>query len=106
MDTPPPPVKPKRRWLAFSVRGLLILVLGIAVLLGWEVHRARQQREAAEAVKKFGGFVHYNWEFVNGPVVVASGNFLWKTSWGTLTPGRKPWAPSWLRRAVGDERFQ
>jgi hypothetical protein len=101
-----PPRKPRRGWAAISLRGLLVLVLAVALRLGWADHRARQQREAVDAVRKFGGFVHYDWEFAVAPVRVPPGNFLWKSSWGTLTPGRKPPAPNWLRRAVGDEYFQ
>ncbi len=58
------------------------------------------------ALQKFGGFVHYDWEFTNGRVKVPRGNLIWKPTWGTLTPGKKPWAPDWMRRAVGDECFQ
>ena len=32
--------------------------------LGWIVNKAREQREAVAALQKFGGFVHYDWEFV------------------------------------------
>ena len=58
------------------------------------------------ALQKFGGFVHYDWEFVNGPVKVPRGNRLWMPSWGKFTANRKPWAPDWLRCAFGDEYFQ
>ena len=40
-------------------------------------------------MQKFGGFVHYDWEFVDGPVKVPRGNLLWKPTWGKLTPGTK-----------------
>jgi hypothetical protein len=100
------PTNPKHRRFAFSVRMLLLLVLVIATWLGWAVHKARQQREAVAAIEKFGGWVHYDYEFVNGPVNVPSGNNLWLTTWGKLTPGREPRAPHWLRRALGDEYFQ
>jgi hypothetical protein len=69
---------------------MMLLVLIVAALMGWLVHKARKQREAVAAVKEFGGWVHYDYEFVNGK----------------LTPGRQPWAPIWLRRLVGDEYFQ
>ncbi len=58
------------------------------------------------ALQKFGGLVHYDWEFVNGPVKVPRGNSIWMPSWGKFTPGGKPWAPNWMRRAVGDDYFQ
>ena len=98
--------KPKVRWKTISLRGLLLLILAIALWLGWIVNKARQQREAVAALQKFGGFVHYDWEFVDGPVKVPRGNRLWMPSWGKFTPGRKPWAPDWMRRALGDEYFQ
>jgi Leucine-rich repeat (LRR) protein len=98
--------KAKVRWKTISLRGLLLLILAIALWLGWIVNKARQQRQAVAALQEFGGFVHYDWEFVDGPVKVPRGNWIWKPSWGTLTPGRKPWAPDWMRRAVGDEYFQ
>ncbi len=98
--------RPKVRWKTISLRGSLLLVLAIALWLGWIVHKARQQREAVAALQKFGGFVHYDWEFVDGPVKVPRGNLLWMPSWGKFTPGRRPWAPDWMRRALGDEYFQ
>ena len=97
---------PGIRWKTISLRGLLLLILAIALWLGWIVQMSRQQREAVAALQKFGGFVHYDWEFVNGPVKVPQGNSLWMPSWGKFTPGRKPLAPSWMRRALGDEYFQ
>jgi hypothetical protein len=68
----------------------MLLVLVFGVWLGWRVNKAREQREAVAAVANYGGWVHYDHEFVNGK----------------LTPGGKPWASRWLRRAVGDEYFQ
>ena len=88
-----PDNKPKRRWKTVSLRGLLVLVLVIALWLGWIVQKVRQQREAVAALQKFGGFVHYNWEFVDGPVKVPYGNLIWQPTWGKLTPGRRPWCP-------------
>jgi hypothetical protein len=98
--------KTRPRWTTISLRGLLLLVLAIALWLGWIANQAREQREAVAALQKFGGFVHYDWEFVNGPVKVPRGSLIWKPSWGKFTPGGKPWAPDWLRRALGDECFQ
>jgi hypothetical protein len=96
----------KVRWKSISVRGLLLLILVIALWLGHIVYKARDQREAVAALQKFGGFVHYDWEFVDGPVKVPRGHSIWMPSWGKLTPGRKPRVPYWMRRALGDEYFQ
>ena len=81
---------PRRRHLTISVRSLMLLVLSVAAWLGWITHRARQQRVAVAAITQSHGSVRYDWEFANG----------------TLTPGRGPAAPKWLRRALGDEYFQ
>jgi hypothetical protein len=64
---------------------MMLIVLILAVLLGWQANTAREQREAVEAVQRYGGWVHYDYEFVNGK----------------LTPGRSPWAPRWLRKMLG-----
>jgi hypothetical protein len=34
--------KQKVRWKTISIRGLLLLVLAIALCLGWIVHKARE----------------------------------------------------------------
>ena len=52
--------KPRRRWLQFSLRTMLVLVLIFGAGLGWfarEVQKARAQREAAKAIEKLGGGV-------------------------------------------------
>lgn len=55
--------KPKRRWLQFSLRTMLVLVLVVSVPLGWfarEVQRVRVQRKAATAIQELGGSVRYS----------------------------------------------
>jgi hypothetical protein len=79
-----------RKYLRMSLRTMMVLVLILAVLLGWRVNKARQQTKAVAVVKSHGGWVHYDYEFVGGK----------------LTPGREPWAPHWLRKILGDELFQ
>jgi hypothetical protein len=98
--------KPKIRWKTISIRGLMLFVMVIGAWLGWLVNKARRQQAAVTAVQRFGGFVHYEWEFVDGQLNMNPDHRLVKPSWGTLTPGRKPWAPVWLRNAIGDEYFQ
>lgn len=80
----------KRRRLHISLRLSMGLVLVLGILMGWQVNDARNQREAVAAVKKYGGWVHYDWELVNGK----------------LAKGTQPHAPKWLRRFLGDEYFQ
>lgn len=69
---------------------VIVVVAIFAVATAGQVNRARRQREAVEAVKAYGGWVHYDYEFVNGK----------------LKPGREPSAPAWLRSHLGDEYFQ
>jgi hypothetical protein len=79
-----------RHRLKITLRAMMLLILILSVWLGWQVNRAREQREAVAAVQRYGGWVHYDFEFVNNK----------------LTSGRSPWAPRWLRRMLGDEFFQ
>ncbi len=54
-----PTRRPWWRYLRFSLRGLIVVVLIIGGSLGWVVHRARVQREAVAAIEKAGGTVVY-----------------------------------------------
>ncbi len=80
---------PWRRFLRFSVRGLIVVVLVIGGWLGWIVRSARIQREAVAAITNAGGTVTYNWEWKNGK----------------STPGGKPWAPKRLVDLIGVDYF-
>ncbi|MCY2987709.1 MAG: hypothetical protein NTY19_07585 [Planctomycetota bacterium] len=60
--TPPTTPKPRRRWLQFSLRTLLVLMLVLGCGFGWlgrEVQRARTQQRTAAAISKVGGQVSY-----------------------------------------------
>jgi internalin A len=84
--------RPWRRFLRFSVRGLIVLVIVIGVWLGWMaqvVRSARMQRDAVVAIRNAGGVVSYNWEW----------------NYGSDIPGGKPWAPSWLSDRIGVDYF-
>jgi hypothetical protein len=83
-------VKSPRRRLSLSLRGSLLLVLGLGLWLGWQARLVREQRQAVAAIKAYGGFVRFDWEFVDGK----------------LAPGAAPRAPGWLRRSIGDDYFQ
>jgi hypothetical protein len=80
---------PWRRYLRFSVRGLIVVVLVVGAGLGWIVHQAHVQRDAVAAIKKAGGSVYYDWE--------------WRI--GKPIPGGRPWAPSWLVDLIGPDYF-
>ena len=78
-----------QRFLRFSVRGLIVLVLVIGAGLGWLARAARVQREAVAAIKNAGGSVAYDWEFDNGRII----------------RNAKPWAPRWLVNFIGVDYF-
>jgi len=62
---PPTPKPPHCRWLQFSLRTLMVLVLLISVPLGWlgmKMREAREQQAAADSIRSFGGWVEYESE--------------------------------------------
>jgi Leucine-rich repeat (LRR) protein len=81
--------RPWRRFLRFSVRGLILTVTVLGAGLGWIVRQAHIQRDAVAAIQEAGGSVTYDWEFDNGKYL----------------PGGKPWAPSWLVDLIGVDFF-
>ena len=58
--------RPWQRFLRFSVRGLIVLVLVIGGWLGWFIHRVELQHAAVESIDKGGGFVTYEWDWKDG----------------------------------------
>src|SRR5690348_5388918 len=79
---------PRRRSFRLSVKAMMFVVLLLGLGMSGAVRKAHQQRIAVEAVRAYGGWVRYDWEF--------------GTPWGTTGPA----APRWLRRFLGDEYFQ
>jgi internalin A len=88
-----PTRRPWWRFLRFSLRGLIVIVLIIGGSLGWMVQSARVQREAVAAIEEAGGIVQYerrHWSRPNSlPVQPVSG----------------PWAPGWVVKLVGVDYF-
>jgi hypothetical protein len=82
-------LRPWRRFLRFSVRGLIIFVVVLGAGLGWIVRQAHIQRDAVAAIRKAGGRVSYNWEWDPGKSIQAG----------------RPWAPSWLVDLIGVDFF-
>ncbi|HJN08885.1 MAG: hypothetical protein QGG09_19600 [Pirellulaceae bacterium] len=77
--------RPKRRFLRFSLRAMLVVLTVFSVWLGVQVNRARNQRAAVNWVTKNGGEVEYDW---------------------TFNSKLEPPGPRWLRQKIGDEYFQ
>src|SRR4051812_44264124 len=46
--------RPRRRWLRFSLRNLLLLTLLVAAALGWTIHKAREQGIAVAELRRLG----------------------------------------------------
>jgi hypothetical protein len=58
--TPPIIPTPRRRWLQFTLRTMLVLILIVSVPLGWFAHKLREAREhraAVKAIQTLGGRV-------------------------------------------------
>ena len=52
---------PKRRWLRFSLRTILLLVLVVAVILGYSVSRFARERRAVESIlSRYGRVVYHD----------------------------------------------
>jgi hypothetical protein len=79
--------RPKRRWFRYSLRTFLLVITALCISLGWKVEAARQQREAVAAVRKFGGEVTYDCEYLYDPFIA------------------KP-KPHWLAEHIGVDFFQ
>ena len=91
-DQSKPVSRPWRRFLRFSVRRMVVVVLLIGVLLGWiarVVRTAQAQRDAVTAIQKSGGSVCYDWEWRNQAQI----------------EGGKPWAPELLVDVFGADYF-
>jgi hypothetical protein len=86
-------IRPKRRAFRLSVRAFMALVLLIGGGIGWVAHQARVQEDAVASIKKAGGNVRYDFQFVDG------------TPLDTYQGGGKPWAPRWMVDFLGPDYF-
>ena len=57
--TPPITPNPRRRWLQFSLRTLMLASLLVALGLGYFCDRAQSQRKAVASLKALGGSIEY-----------------------------------------------
>ena len=83
-----------RRYLTFSLRTLIVLTTALAVWLGVVVNRAREQREAVNAIEALGGAVAYDWHFFETP------------EQRSVMERATVQLRTWLRRIVGEDLFQ
>jgi hypothetical protein len=102
------PTKRWRRWLRFSLRTLLVVMALIAVVFGFVMKQAREQRLAVAAILESGGRVLYDFqpddsEHVRGRLDRAQAE-------SRRGPARHiyiddPWEPRWLLDIVGLDCF-
>jgi internalin A len=81
--------RPWRRYLRFSVRGLIVTVFLLGGSLGWITRSARIQRNAGAAIRAVGGYVSYDSELRKA----------------TVTPAGRAWTRQWLMDFVGVDYF-
>ena len=79
-----------RRCLRFRLRTLLLAMMVISVGMGTHVNRVKRQQESIAAVKRLGGWAHYDYEIQHD---------------GQFDPEGESWAPGWLRAKLGDDYF-
>jgi Leucine-rich repeat (LRR) protein len=86
-------IRPRRRWLRFSLRSLLILVTILSIWLGVKVNQARRQKEAVAALVELGAIVRYEHQKHD------TQPYAYDTEKSVNAPG-------WLRELAGDDFFQ
>jgi hypothetical protein len=95
MEAEPPKAdlpKRKRRWFQFSLRTLLILTAIVAIASAWlgkRIEQKRKERDAVAAIIESGGYVRYDYQYMNGRVDLNA----------------EPAAAGWLRKLCGDNFF-
>jgi len=92
-------MSPSRRWFQYSLRSFLVVLTALAVWLGVIVNRARDQREAAEAIGALGGSVSYDYQLSPNLQLQFNPD-------GTFTLNESKAGPAWLQRLIGDDYFQ
>ena len=97
---------PKRRWLRFSLRSLLVVIAVLCIWLGMEVNRVREQKQAVEMITRLGGRVSYDyWDNA-----IRQPGIRQRMAMANIQQGPpvviEPPGPKWLRGLVGDEYFQ
>src|SRR5262249_32517948 len=80
--------KPKRRWITFSLRTLLIVMTLLCVGIGWKMNKVGNWRRAVAEAQRLGATITYFHDLD-----------------ATTSPAEPP-GPKWLRRIFGDDFFE
>jgi hypothetical protein len=78
------------RWPRYSIRTLLVVIAALSIWLGYQTHRAREQRAALERIHELGGTVQFDYQYDGSGTFQAD----------AAAPG-----PVWLRKIIGGEYF-
>jgi hypothetical protein len=89
--TPTPWRRPRRRWLRYSLRSLLILTTVLCIWLGIKVNQARRQKAAVDTLRALGAQIAYEHQRV------PAGYFDSQVDLNV---------PVWARELCGDDFFQ
>ncbi len=81
---------PKRRWFRHSVRALIVVMTAAALWIGYLANCARRQEQAVARVTQLGGQLEFAHQ---------------SDSEGNRKKDAEPWAPAWLRDAIGEHCF-
>src|SRR5258708_6092649 len=79
--------KPRRRWLQFNLKGLMLLVVVVAIpcgLLKWKLVRKERERAAITEIERLGGWIEYDWQYADK---------------------NEPPGVEWLRKLLGEDFF-
>jgi len=84
-------LRPKRRWLSYSLRALFAVVTVVCVWMAFVTNRAHRQERAVARIDELGGHVLFDYEIDELDQLINNG---------------KPWAPAWARSVLGEEYFR
>src|SRR5262245_27543001 len=57
---------PPRNLFRFRLRTLLVVVTLVSIWLGYHVHRTNVQKQSVAAIRQYGGWVRYDFQFPSG----------------------------------------
>ena len=96
------PVKPRRRFLRFSLRTFFVVLTVACVWLGYLVDSARRQKASVVALRRLGASVVYDYRTPNAVrLVVRRGSA--SRDLGNWIPNDRSPIPKWFRAWVGED---